>query len=85
MGSRAARRAATAASGPPPRPASATTATSAGDAASAHNDRKLWPRPPRTLSASLWTTALAADAAYVTRLRQAAGRAMVAEILRVER
>jgi hypothetical protein len=52
---------------------------------SAHNDRKLWQRPPRNLSASLWTTALAADAAYVTRLRQAAGRTMVAEILRVDR
>jgi hypothetical protein len=50
-----------------------------------HNHRTLWPRPPRHLSASLWTTALAADAAYVTRLRQASGRALVAEILRVER
>ncbi len=39
------------------------------------------PRP----SATLWTTALAADAAYVTRLRQDAGRALVAEILRVDR
>ena len=50
-----------------------------------HNHRKLPPRPRRGLSASLWTTALAADAAYVTRLRQAAGTALVAEILRVDR
>lgn len=50
-----------------------------------HNTRELPPRPRRGLSASLWTTALAADAAYVTRLRQAAGRTLVAEILRVER
>ena len=50
-----------------------------------HNTRKLPPRPRRGLSASLWTTALAGDAAYVTRLRQAAGRTMVAEILRVDR
>ena len=28
--------------------------------------RKLWPRPKRGLSATLWTTALAADVAYVT-------------------
>jgi hypothetical protein len=43
------------------------------------------PRPRRGLSASLWTTALAPDAAYVTRLRQASGKALVAEILRVDR
>ncbi|HEX2411514.1 MAG TPA: hypothetical protein VHJ39_10120 [Solirubrobacteraceae bacterium] len=52
---------------------------------SRHNHRKLWPRPRRGLSASLWTTALAEDAAYVTRLRQAPGRGLVAEILRVDR
>jgi len=50
-----------------------------------HNHRKLPPRPRRGLSASLWTTALAPDAAYVTRLRQASGKALVAEILRVDR
>ena len=52
---------------------------------SRHNHAKLWPRPRRNLSATLWTTALAGDAAYVTRLRQDAGRALVAEILRVDR
>ena len=50
-----------------------------------HNTRKLPPRARRGLSASLWTTALAADAAYVTRLRQVSGRVLVAEILRVDR
>jgi hypothetical protein len=50
-----------------------------------HNHRKLPPCPRRGLSASLWTTALASDAAYVTRLRQASGKALVAEILRVDR
>jgi len=52
---------------------------------SRHNHRRLWRRPRRGLSASLWTTALAEDAAYVTRLRQVPGRALVAEILRVDR
>lgn len=47
--------------------------------------RKLWRRPRRNLSATLWTTALAEDVAYVTRLRQRAGRAPAAEILRVSR
>jgi hypothetical protein len=35
------------------------------------------------VAATLWTTALAADAAYVTRLRQLDGKPVVAEILRV--
>jgi hypothetical protein len=46
---------------------------------------KLWKRPRRGVSATLWTTALADDAAYVTRLRQISGRPLVAEILRIER
>jgi hypothetical protein len=46
---------------------------------------KLWKRPARGVSASLWTTALAEDAAYVTRLRQVSGQPLVAEIVRVPR
>jgi hypothetical protein len=46
---------------------------------------KLWKRPRRGLSATLWTTALAQDAAYVTRLRQVSGKPLVSEILRVDR
>ena len=46
---------------------------------------KLWKRPRAGVSATLWTTALAKDFAYVTRLRQVAGQPLVAEILRVER
>jgi hypothetical protein len=46
---------------------------------------KLWKRPRRGLSATLWTTALGEDAAYVTRLRQISGEPLVAEILRVPR
>lgn len=47
--------------------------------------RRMWRRPRAGLSPTLWTTALAADAAYVTRLRQRAGSAPLAEILRVPR
>jgi hypothetical protein len=47
--------------------------------------RRLWRRPRPGLAATLWTTALAADAAYVTRLRQVAGQPPVAELLRVTR
>jgi hypothetical protein len=48
--------------------------------------RKLWPRPKEGLSATLWTTALAADVAYVALLRQVAGQAALeAVILRVPR
>jgi hypothetical protein len=47
--------------------------------------RSLWPRPREGLATTLWTTALAADAAYVTRLRQVAGRPLEAEILRLPR
>jgi hypothetical protein len=46
---------------------------------------KLWRRPRRGLSATLWTTALGEDAAYVTRLRQVSGKPLVADILRVPR
>jgi hypothetical protein len=47
--------------------------------------RTLWPRPREGVAATLWTTALAADAAYLTRLRQIAGSPLEAEILRVSR
>jgi hypothetical protein len=47
--------------------------------------KKLWRRPRRGLSMTLWTTALAADAAYVTRLRQIVGQPLIAEIMRVPR
>lgn len=46
---------------------------------------KLWRRPRRGLSLTLWTTALADEAAYVTRLRQVSGRPLQTEILRVSR
>jgi hypothetical protein len=46
---------------------------------------KLWRRPRRGVSGTLWTTALADDAAYVTRLRQVSGQPLVAEIVRVPR
>jgi hypothetical protein len=46
---------------------------------------RLWKRPRRGVSGTLWTTALAEDAAYVTRLRQIAGRPLIAEIVRVPR
>jgi len=47
--------------------------------------RRLWARPKRGLSATLWTTALAADVAYVTLLRQVSGAALEVAILRVDR
>jgi hypothetical protein len=47
--------------------------------------RRMWRRPREGVATTLWTTALAADAAYVTRLRQVAGRPLEAEILRVSR
>ena len=46
---------------------------------------KLWKRPRSGVSSTLWTTALAEDAAYVTRLRQVSGQPLVAEIVRVPR
>jgi hypothetical protein len=47
--------------------------------------RRLWPRPKRGLSATLWTTALGADVAYVALLRQTVGRPLEYAILRVQR
>jgi hypothetical protein len=47
--------------------------------------KKLWRRPKAGLSATLWTTALAGDSAYVTLLRQVAGRPLEVAILRVGR
>jgi hypothetical protein len=47
--------------------------------------RKLWPRPAEGLSATLWTTALATETAYVTLLRQVAGQPLHVTILRVAR
>jgi hypothetical protein len=47
--------------------------------------KRLWRRPRKGVAATLWTTALAADAAYVTRLRQENGGPPVAELLRVTR
>jgi hypothetical protein len=49
------------------------------------NPHKLWPRPPRNVHMTLWTTALTADAAFVTRLRQDTGKPMKATLLRVAR
>jgi hypothetical protein len=46
---------------------------------------RMWKRPRRGVSATLWTTALGEDAAYVTRLRQVSGQPLVAEIVRVPR
>ena len=47
--------------------------------------QKLPPRPPRNVSLTLWSTALAAGSAYVTRLRQDAGDPVRATLLRVAR
>jgi hypothetical protein len=47
--------------------------------------KKLWPRPRRGVSATLWTTALGDGVAYVALLRQVAGRPLEAKILRVTR
>lgn len=57
-----------------------------GDVHKKHgHPHKLWRRPRRGVSGTLWTTALADDAAYVTRLRQVSGQPLVAEIVRVPR
>jgi hypothetical protein len=57
-----------------------------GDVHKKHgHPHKLWKRPRRGVSATLWTTALAEDAAYVTRLRQVSGQPLIAEIVRVPR
>jgi hypothetical protein len=47
--------------------------------------RRLWPRPKRGLSATMWTTALGPETAYVTLLRQMAGQPLQVTILRVAR
>jgi hypothetical protein len=47
--------------------------------------RRLWPRPKRGLSATMWTTALGPHTAYVTLLRQMAGQPLQVTILRVPR
>jgi hypothetical protein len=47
--------------------------------------RRLWPRPKRGVSATMWTTALGAETAYVTLLRQLAGQPLQVTILRVAR
>jgi hypothetical protein len=46
--------------------------------------RKMWKRPRKGVQDTLWSTALAADAAYVTRVRQQTGAGATALILRVE-
>jgi hypothetical protein len=45
--------------------------------------KRLWPRPKRGLSATLWTTALGNGVAYVALLRQVAGQPLQVTILRV--
>jgi hypothetical protein len=47
--------------------------------------RRLPPRPRPGVADTLWSTALGSDAAYVTRLRQVAGRPVTATLLRVDR
>jgi hypothetical protein len=47
--------------------------------------QKLPPRPDPGVHLTLWTTALTADAAYVTRLRQDTGKPLKATLLRVAR
>ena len=47
--------------------------------------KKLWRRPRAGVATTLWTTALTADAAYLTRLRQLADKPLEAEILRLPR
>jgi hypothetical protein len=46
---------------------------------------RMWPRPRRGVHDTLWTTALAADAAYVTRLRQRTGKPVQPALLRLPR
>ena len=46
---------------------------------------KLPPRPAKDVHITLWSTALAADAAYVTRLRQDTGKPLGATLLRIAR
>jgi hypothetical protein len=44
-----------------------------------------WRRPPPGIHDTLWTTALSANAAYVTRLRQLTGHPVQTVVLRVAR
>ena len=46
---------------------------------------KLPPRPAKNVHITLWSTALTADAAYVTRLRQDTGKPLSATLLRIAR
>jgi hypothetical protein len=57
-----------------------------GDQHKAHgHPKKLPPRPPRGVAYTLWSTALDASAAYVTRLRQDTGEPVRATLLRIPR
>jgi hypothetical protein len=57
-----------------------------GDSHKAHgHPKQLPPRPKRGVHVTLWSTALAADAAFVTRLTQRRGQPVVATLLRVPR
>jgi hypothetical protein len=57
-----------------------------GEQHKAHgHPKKLPPRPKPGVSVTLWSTALASDAAYVTRLRQDVGEPVRATLLRVPR
>jgi hypothetical protein len=57
-----------------------------GEEHQAHgHPKELSPRPPRNVSLTLWSTALGPDSAFVTRLRQNAGRPLTATLLRVPR
>ncbi len=47
--------------------------------------KKLPPRPKKNVHVTLWSTALSADAAYVTRLRQDTGKPLSATLLRIAR
>ena len=57
-----------------------------GDQHKAHgHPRRLPPRPQPGVSVTLWSTALSARSAFVTRLRQDAGEPVKATLLRVAR
>jgi hypothetical protein len=53
--------------------------------AKGHINKPLWARPPKGVDDTLTTTATAADAVYVTRLRKRRGLPITAVILRVDR
>jgi hypothetical protein len=56
-----------------------------GTMTATHNRRKAWRRPRKGLSPTLWTTAVADDAASVTRPRERSGRAAAGRTLCVPR